>query len=159
MPFSLGKKHLKSQNQGLKSLHIAQDRKRKAEKHKSPISKKEKRSLDHDMIAISQKQRKLYIATAFVLRYKHPPQLEWDDCALILARETEMDVRTIKSTFQAIDMHKNVDIALQEREKSGRPPKLTKDNAGLVAAAAALNLGVSPQQAVYVCNAVNKKTV
>jgi hypothetical protein len=104
-----------------------------------------------------QKQHKLYIAIAFVVQYKHPPQTEWDNCAAELAEETEMDVRSIKSIFHSMNEHKNIEVAVQEREKSGRPPKLTKDNAGLVAAAAALNSGVSPQQAVYVCNAVNKK--
>lgn len=102
-------------------------------------------------------QRRHYIACAYIYRYKEPQEDDWYPHVAELAKELKCDKRTVSGVWETLVDTCSVEAAASALERSGRPSKLPPDNPGLVAAAAAINIGVSPQQATYVCNAINEQ--
>ena len=111
---------------------------------------------DAGLIPVLLKQICLYIAGAFVFCYKEPEIEDWSEHAKELSFKIGVDVRTIYSVFHMLKETLDFAEVTTMADRSGFPTKLEGDNPGLVAAACALNMGVLPNQAVHVCNAVNK---
>ena len=112
-------------------------------------------SIATDINGLTDKNRRIYIAMAFVYRYKEPERREWEPHVKELVKEIQCDRRTVLTVWEDLLETMDVEDAADAVPRSGRPPKLSPDNPGLIAAAAAINMGVSPQQATELCNAVN----
>lgn len=109
------------------------------------------------LMPVTQAQRRCYFALCYIFRYDEPAEEEWDSCIKELSDETCADQRTIRNIWETLVDTGDVEAATTDAFCSGRPHKMTADNPGLVAAAAALNMGVSPKQATYLCNVTNKR--
>ena len=89
------------------------------------------------------------------MEYKELDESEWPAIISNLHARWGIGRKTIKDIFKM--MHDGDQNAKKQRKGAGCPRKLNKDNAGLIAAAAALNNVTPPKLAVYICNAINEK--
>eukprot|EP00562_Extubocellulus_spinifer_P015630 CAMPEP_0178566784 /NCGR_PEP_ID=MMETSP0697-20121206/14954_1 /TAXON_ID=265572 /ORGANISM="Extubocellulus spinifer, Strain CCMP396" /LENGTH=385 /DNA_ID=CAMNT_0020200629 /DNA_START=1 /DNA_END=1155 /DNA_ORIENTATION=+ len=106
-------------------------------------------------VHITQEQLKIYCFVAYHKRFGMPNEEDWNDVAKILANETGRNPRSIKDDFEQYLGGKK--SPPERKGGSGRKSKLDKSNKGLKAAAVLLNLGMSPQKAVEMCNKMNKE--
>ena len=160
MPFGRGGQNLAKKNQGKKSTRVASDRERSGSHrlgHYRPTKQvKMSQREDAGLIPVLLEQIRSYIAGSYIFRYKEPEITDWCEHAKELSEEIGVDTCTIYSVFHMLKETRDFKEATTMADRSGRPTKLEPNNPGLVAAACALNMGVSPNQAVHVCNAVNK---
>jgi hypothetical protein len=90
-----------------------------------------------------------------MLEFNEPDESEWPSIASALRARWGIAIKTAKEVFKRL---RDGDLnAQKQRGGAGRPRKLKRDNAGLIAAAAALNNGTPPKLAVDICNTVNEK--
>ena len=160
MPFGRGGRVASKKNQGKKSTRVASDKERSGShrlgNHRPTKQVKMTQREDAGLIPVSLEQIRSYIAGSFIFRYKEPETTDWSEHAKELSIEIGVDTRTIYSVFHMLKETRDFTEATTMADRSGRPTKLKSDNPGLVAAACALNMGVSPNQAVHVCNSVNR---
>ena len=162
MPFPKGSNKNNQKSKGKsqpKSARIQRDQQHKGKKRGGKLNpeppKRVKMSVATEVEGLTDKNRRIYLATAFVYRYKEPARSDWEPYVKELVKEVQCDRRTVISLWEDIVETKDIEYAVEAEARSGRPPKLSPDNPGLMAAAAAINMGVSPQQATELCNAVN----
>ena len=154
-----GKPKKKKGDMSKKGVRIEKDRQYSGDNRAKKDAKKVKLSDRRDLglIPVSQENVRAYIAGCFIFRYNEPVEEEWGSCIQELQQETQCDRRTITNIFETLHDVGDFNAAVSEKERSGRPGKLPRDNPGLVTAAAAINIGVSPTQSTHICNSVNKK--
>ena len=160
MPFGRGGRVAAKKNKGKKSTRVASDQERSGShrlgNHRPAKQVKMSQREDAGLISVSLEQIRSYIAGSYIFRYKEPEIIDWSEHAKELSAEIGVDARTVYSVFHMLKETRDFTEATTMADRSGRPSKLESDNPGLVAAACALNMGVSPNQAVHVCNSVNK---
>lgn len=132
-------------------------RSKEKNKEQSPKRMKMEDIIAEGYLGHTTYHRRVYIALAYILRFKEPTENEWGPCIQEMTKELKCDKRTVARVWESLVDTQDVESAVEASYRCGRPGKIQRNNPGLVAAAAALNLGVSPQQATIVCNAINER--
>ena len=107
------------------------------------------------MLFATQEEVCIAVKVSYIMEYKELDESEWPAIISNLHARWVIGRKTIKDIFKR--MRDGDQNAKKQRKGAGCPCKLNKDNAGLIAAAAALNNGTPPKLAVYICNAINEK--
>lgn len=110
-----------------------------------------KERLDAGLLVVDRQQVRAKIVVDYVLRYDEPDEADWPLCAAQLARETGLHPTAIVAVFKKC---RDGDLAVRPNKKTG--PVLEADNPGLIAAAIALNSGMTPAMATIICNQRNR---
>ena len=141
-----------------KTTRMEEDRKRKGSNRKGPDDGPKRRMntsrLEQGLIPVTIEQTKAYIAGAYIWRYNEPLEEDWIEYSKQFGAEISVDPRSIRAVWAILKDTNDFECATVSQYRSGRPTKLKKDNKGLIQAVAALNMGVSPEQAML-CNVVN----
>jgi hypothetical protein len=126
-----------------------------AESKRKPTVK-ELRAIGH--FVVTRQQISTYIVVAYVKRFGEPDETDWKTIATVLSKETGLKPKTIKGIFKSCrsTVTKRGEDPTVSRPGQGRKHKLGPDNAGLKAAAIALNTGMSVSMAMHICNQQNK---
>ena len=166
MPFGKGKKGTQQfhKRDSRKGSRVMKDRQHDGAKRGSPgtterhqKSRKVAERAGRGLIAMSTEQTRAYIAGAYVYRYQMPAEEEWKEHIVEMAKEIGCDARLVRSVWTVVVDTYDFDVATRALPRSGRPTKLPPTNVGLIAAAGALNNGVSPAQATHICNTYNER--
>jgi hypothetical protein len=103
----------------------------------------------------SEEELRIYVKVAYIYEFEEPAEKEWSSILTILeTRLRGMHKRTIRHVFKSLQ-NGDAQQATKRKAGSGRKHKLTAENEGLIAAAAALNSGTSPSMALEICNVMN----
>ena len=135
----------------LASDNAEADKVQSAAKNRVKMTMKERE--ESGLVVLSQEEMCIYIKVAYAIRYDEPMASEWGPVAGELMRETCMRRDTILEIFSKC--HSGVPHPEQQKQGCGRPVKLGPENKGLIAAAVAINIGVSPAHATEICNMHN----
>lgn len=109
---------------------------------------------DVGLLEISEAQIRTYIQVAFIKRFEEPAKEDWPSIITTLSGEVAIHKSTIYNIFLTCMAGKD---ATKRQVGSGRKRKLRPEDIGLSAATFALNSGLSPSMAVYICNETNKR--
>jgi hypothetical protein len=106
------------------------------------------------LLVVTQEETRIAVKVCYVMEYEEPDEEDWPSIITELSQRFGVRYRVIKKIFCDCRDGK---INLEKQKKgAGRKLKLSRDNAGLIAGAAALNGSASPKMATEICNATNQ---
>lgn len=106
------------------------------------------------LLVVTQEETRVAIKVCYVMEYGEPDEDDWPSIIAELSTRFRVTPKVVRRVFA--DCRGGKKNAEKQKEGAGRKHKLSHNNAGLIAGAAALNGSASPYMATEICNAVNK---
>jgi hypothetical protein len=106
------------------------------------------------LLVVTQEETRIAVKVCYVMEYGEPDEEDWSSMIPELSQRFGVSYRVVRNVFQACRDGKS--RPEKQKKGAGRKLKLSRDNRGLIAAAAALNGSASPSMATEICNATNK---
>jgi hypothetical protein len=106
------------------------------------------------LLVVAQEETRVAIKVCYVMEYGEPNEDDWPSIIAELSTRFRVTPKVVRRVFA--DCRGGKKNAEKQKEGAGRKHKLSHNNAGLIAGAAALNGLASPYMATKICNAVNK---
>jgi len=105
-------------------------------------------------LVVTQEELRIAVKVCYVIEFNEPDESDWPKLISQLSTRFGMHYNTVKQLFTSC--HDGQTSPEKQMKGAGRKHKLDRNNAGLIAGAAALNGSTSPNMATEICNAVNE---